>query len=222
MGREEQGRGLDRLHHLAGQQEPADHRRRGAGALRPRHLRVPELAAGRPRQPARAGRRHHGRADQAQRQGQSDRRISRASQRPLGRGAGLRRQPDQGPVLAHRPDEAACRHRRAGDVSGRQPAEGRRLDARRHAQGRRGLPQGRPSVRHRARPDRGQRRHRRRDLPVVRRRTWSTPRATSRSRPTRCARRSNTTRSSRSGCRRTRRPGTTPPTTSTWSPARAR
>ena len=27
MGREEQGRGFDRLHHLAGQQEPPDHRR---------------------------------------------------------------------------------------------------------------------------------------------------------------------------------------------------
>ena len=34
MGREEQGRGVDRLHHLAGQQEPPDHRGRGAGALR--------------------------------------------------------------------------------------------------------------------------------------------------------------------------------------------
>ena len=56
--------------------------------------------------------------------------------RPLGRGAGLRRQPDQGPVLAHRPDEAARRHRCAGDVSERRGAEGGRLDARRHAQGR--------------------------------------------------------------------------------------
>ena len=35
-------------------------------------------------------------------------------------------------------------------------------------------------------------------------------------------RRSNTTRSCRSSCRRMRRPGTTPPTTSIWSPARAR
>ena len=62
-----------------------------------------------------------------------------------------RRQPDQGPVLAHRPAEEACRHRRAGDVSGRRAAEGRRLDARRHAQGRRSLPQGGLPVRHRAR-----------------------------------------------------------------------
>ena len=66
-------------------------------------------------------------------------------------GAGLRRQPDQGPVLAHRSDEEARRHRRAGDVSGGRAAQGRHLDARRHAQGGRGLPQGRPSVRHRAR-----------------------------------------------------------------------
>ena len=65
MGREEQGRGLDRLHHLAGQQEPPDHRRRGAGAVGPRHLRLPDLGAARPRQTAGAGRRHHGRADQA-------------------------------------------------------------------------------------------------------------------------------------------------------------
>ena len=39
--------------------------------------------------------------------------------------AGLRRQPDQGALLAHRPDEEACRHRCAGDVSGGRGAEGR-------------------------------------------------------------------------------------------------
>ena len=44
----------------------------------------------------------------------------------LARRAGDHRQPDQGTVLAHRPHEAACRHRRAGDVSGRSAAEGRR------------------------------------------------------------------------------------------------
>ena len=101
-------------------------------------------------------------------------------------------------------------------------AEGGQLDARHHAQGRRSLPQGRPSVRHRAR-----RRPKTTSTPPARSSSrsapsWSTPRATSRSRPTRCARRSNTTRSSRSSCRRTRRPGTTPRTTSSWSPARAR
>ena len=110
--------------------------------------------------------------------------------------------------------EKARRHRRAGDVSGRRPAEGRCLDAGRHAQGRRSLPQGGLPVRHRARRHRGQHRHRRarsssRSAPI-----WSTPRATSRSRTMPSARRSNTTRSSRSSCRRTRRPGTTRPTTS--------
>ena len=39
--------------------------------------------------------------------------------------------------------------------------------------------------------------------------SWSMPRATSPSRPTACAARSNTTRSCRNGCRQTRRPGTT-------------
>ena len=48
--------------------------------------------------------------------------------RQMARRAGLRRQPDQGPLLAHRPDEETCRHRRAGDVSGRRRAEGRQLD----------------------------------------------------------------------------------------------
>ena len=146
------------------------------------------------------------------------------AERQVDRGAGDDRQPDQGAVLAHRSDEAACRHRHAGAVSGRQPRRRRTagpLDA--YPQGGRSLPQGRRPVRHRPRPDVGDiGRHRRRVLPVVRRRSWSTPRATSRSRPTRCARRSNTTSSSRSSIRRMRRPGTTPRTTSGWSPARAR
>ena len=50
--------------------------------------------------------------------------------RQVARGPGDGRQPDQGAVLAHRPHEEACRHRRAGDVSGRRAAQGRRLDAR--------------------------------------------------------------------------------------------
>ena len=73
------------------------------------------------------------------------------AERPLARGAGDDRQPDQGAVLAHRPDEAACRHRRAGDVSGRRAAEGGQLDLGHLPQGRRSLPQGRRSVRHRPR-----------------------------------------------------------------------
>ena len=62
-------------------------------------------------------------------------------------------------------------------------------------EGGRGLPQGRRPVRHRSRRDHRLRRYRRRDLPGVRRRSSSTPRAISSSRPTRCGRRSNTTRS---------------------------
>ena len=59
------------------------------------------------------------RAHQAERRGQRHRRVSRQVKRQMARRAGDGRQPDQGAVLAHRPDEAARRHRRAGDVSGR-------------------------------------------------------------------------------------------------------
>ena len=55
------------------------------------------------------------------------------------------RQPDQGPVLAHRPHEAARRYRRTGDVPCRIAAQGRRLDLRCLPEGGRGVPQGRPS-----------------------------------------------------------------------------
>ena len=54
--------------------------------------------------------------------------VPRQGRRQVARRARHRRQPDQGAVLAHRPDEAARRHRRAGDVSGRRAAQGRRLD----------------------------------------------------------------------------------------------
>ena len=47
----------------------------------------------------------------------------------LARRAGDRRQSNQGTVLTHRFDEAIRRYRRAGHVSGRQPADGRELDA---------------------------------------------------------------------------------------------
>ena len=127
--------------------------------------------------------------------GQRHRRVSRQGRRQVAGGAGDRRQPDQGSVLAHRPPEAARRHRRPGDVSGRRAAQGRRLDPRRLPQGGRGLPEGRPPVRHRSRHDR-----RTASTPPARSSTasapcWSTPRATSRSRATRSARRSTTTRS---------------------------
>ena len=48
----------------------------------------------------------------------------------------------KGPSIAHRPPEAACRHRCAGDVSGGRGAEVRRLDIRRLPQGGRSLSQG--------------------------------------------------------------------------------
>ena len=162
------------------------------------------------------------RADQAERRRERDGRVSRPSGRAMARGAGDARQQDQGTLLAHRPDEAARRHRRAGDVSGRRPAQGRELDARHIPQGRGGVPQGRVPVRHRARHDRGLGRHRRRDLPARSARHSSTPTGRSPSRPTRCARRSTTTRGLPSSSRPMRRPGTMPPTTSGWCPARAR
>ena len=40
--------------------------------------------------------------------------VSRQGQRQMARRSRQRRQPDQGPLLAHRPDEEACRHRCAG------------------------------------------------------------------------------------------------------------
>ena len=178
-----------------GQQEPADDRRRSAGQVRPRHSGDADLVAARQCRAARAGQRHHGAADQAERRRQRHGQVSRQGRRQVARRSRLRRQPDQGPVLAHRPDEEARRHRRAGDVSGRRAAQGRQLDTGHVPQGGRSLPQGRRPVRHRSRRDHRQRRYRRRDLPLLRRRSSSTPRATSPSRPTRCARRSTTTRS---------------------------
>ena len=86
---------------------------------RPRHHDIPLLGPGRSRQAARARRRHHGAADQAERRRQRDGEVSGQARGPLGRGAGDARQQRQGTVLAHRPHEAACRHRRAGHVSGR-------------------------------------------------------------------------------------------------------
>ena len=49
MGGQGEGRGPDRLHHLAGQQEPADDRRRGAGEVRPRHPGAADLVGRRTR-----------------------------------------------------------------------------------------------------------------------------------------------------------------------------
>ena len=58
------------------------------------------------------------------------RRVSGQGRRPLAGRACHDRQPDQGAVLAHRSAEAARRHRHPGDVPGRVGAEGRRVDHR--------------------------------------------------------------------------------------------
>ena len=105
-------------------------------------------------------------ADQAERRGQRDHEVSRQDRRQVARRAGNRRAAQiKGPCVAHRPHEAARRHRRAGHVSGRRAAQGRRLDARHLPQGGGGLPQGRLPVRHRARHDGRFSRHLRRHLP---------------------------------------------------------
>ena len=139
--------------------------------------------------------RHHGAADQAERRGQRHRAISRQVGRQMARRSRLRRQPDQGALLPHRPDEEIRQHRRAGNVSGRQPAQSGQLDHGYLPEGGRSLPQGRLPVRHRSRRDQPTP-----SIPPARS-SWpsapssSMPRATSRSRPTRCGRRSNSTRS---------------------------
>ena len=86
-------------------------------------------------------------------------------------GPGNAGKPDQGALLAHRSDEEACRDRRPGNVPGRRAAKGGQLDHGDVPEGGRGLPEGRLPIRNRSRRDHRQRRYRRRDLPVVRRRT---------------------------------------------------
>ena len=133
-----------------------------------------------------------------------------------------RRQPDEGPVLAHRSDEAARRHRHPGHVSGRRraarPTPGRSMRSSRRP---------RPATRPACRSASASARRRTRSIRPARSSTrsapsWSTARRRSPSSPTRSARRSTTAPSWPSSIRRTRPPGTMPPTTSGWSPARAR
>ena len=109
-------------------------------------------------------------AHQAERRSQRHRPISRQGRQQMARRSRLRRQPDQGTLLAHRSDEEARRHRRPGDVSRRRSAESRCLDHGCLPEGGRGLPQGRRSLRHRSRRDQRLRRYRRRVLPRLRRR----------------------------------------------------
>ena len=166
VGGQGEGRGPDRPLYRC---QDAHHARgRGQCQVGTRHRLHDELVAARLRQEPRAGRRHHGRADQAERPSERHGHLSGARAERVARGAGDHRQPDPGALLAHRPDEAARRHRRSSHVSGGRAAQGRRLDARYVLQGRRGLPQGGLPVRHRARPDGGFGRRRRRHLPVLR------------------------------------------------------
>ena len=149
MGGEGEGRGPDRLHHLAGQQAAADRRRRSAGQVGPRHPGAHDLAAVALRRAARADGRRHGALIKQNGAVNAHGRVSRQGRGQVAGRPGDRRQPDQGPVLAHRLHEAVRRHRHAGHVSGGRGAQGRQLDVRHVPQGGGGLPQGRPSVRHR-------------------------------------------------------------------------
>ena len=154
-----------------GNKNLVDHRRRGAGEIRPRHPGDADLVAARELRTDGTRQRHHGAADQAERRSQRHRQISRSTGRQVARRARLHRQPDQGPLLAYRSDEEIRQYRRAGDVSGRQPAESGQLEHRHLPEGGGGLPQGWFPVRHRARRNLRQCRHRGRLLPGVRRRT---------------------------------------------------
>ena len=216
MGREGKGRAQGRLHHLERRQGSADRRRRGAGQDRPRHSELHRLVcAGLCREP-RTGRRPHGGADRAARRGQRRRRISRQAGRPLGRGADLVRQHAVAALRPHRPDEAVRRARRDQDVPGRRAARqgaGGGLDLGFLLAGGREVPQGRLSVRHADQHHQRRGAVGRRDVQQPTARSWSTPRATSRSTATR---RGPCWSGSRRPCRSSRRassPGTTPRTT---------
>ena len=215
----------DRLHHLAGQQEPADHRRRGAGALGPRHPGH-----------SRPGSRRTmpsslepvddimERADQAERRRQSAR--SNISARPTASWLAV-------PATIGSQIKGPCSRidlmkQHAGiDVQAMYPAgvaaEGGQLDARHLPQGGGSLPQGRLPFGIGLGHDRGLGRHRRArffqsfgaelvdakgNITV---KTDAVRQALEYYKQARAVL-----------CRRTRRPGTTPPTTSGWSPARAR
>ena len=123
----------------------------------------------------------------------------------------------KGPCSVSRPDEEQCQHRRPGK-SIRPAASQRRTDWTTDtflkAPG--GLPKGRRSLRHRKDSARQTQTLSIPRAPFSRRlaRNWSTARATSRSRPTRCGRLSNSTRSLSAFLHRTSGPGTTPATTS--------
>ena len=168
MGREGEGRGQDRLHHEQRQEERDHDSGRGPGQVRPRHPGNADLVAARPNRAARADERRHDAANCAERRGQRHREISRPARRQMACCSLLHRQPDQGTLHPHRSDEEIRQYRRAGNVSGRLPAQSGQLDDGYLPEGRGSLLQGRRSFRNR--PGRNFRlcRHGRRDLPVVR------------------------------------------------------
>ena len=86
---------------------------------RPRHHDLPMLGPGRSRQASRAGRRRHGALIKQNGAANATAVYLGKSAGHWAGGAGDARQQRQRAVLAHRPHEAACRHRRAGHVSGR-------------------------------------------------------------------------------------------------------
>ena len=210
-----------RLHPFAGQQAPDHRHRRGAGAIGARHPLFPELAAGGSCPQPGAGRRHHGAVDQGEWRRHPGRGVSRQGRRQVARGALNRRQPDQGPVLAHRPLEAARRDRRASHVPRRRAAQGGRLDARCSAQGGGSMPQGRLChlASGLARPPIQSTPQARFSNPSAQ--TSSTPKAISRSKPTPYAKRSTIMRGSPVSSRRILPPGTIPRTTNGSSPGAA-
>ena len=196
VGREGKGRGPDRLHHLAGQQAPADHRRGSAGRSRvTTSWRMNTFL------PARYAEQlvpvNDVMDDLIKENGKVNDTVEY-----LGKvnGKWLAVPATVGSQIKGPCSRIDLLKKHAGiDIQAMYPAgaraQGRRLDPRHLPQGGGSLPQGRQSVRHRPRHDVGQRRHDRRDLPLPSARCWSTPRATSSSRTTRSARRSTTTRS---------------------------
>ena len=84
VGRQEQLRGQDRLHHLAGREGQVDRGRRSASRHRPRHHVASRLEHPHSSERARAARRRRRRPDQAIRPDQPGRRISRQDQRHAG------------------------------------------------------------------------------------------------------------------------------------------
>ena len=117
VGREEQGRGEDRLHHLAGRQGHPDRGRGGAGGTG--HDIMPHaVAASAHRRRARAGRRRGRRADQAERPDRHGREyLAKTNGKWLGVPATVG---SQVKPCCSRLDlyKQHCRHRPADDVSG--------------------------------------------------------------------------------------------------------